>query len=152
MSAIVMEIEEILKYLPHRSPFLLIDRVIEFTSCKSLTAIKNVSYNEPFFAGHFPGAPIMPGVLILESLAQAAAVFAIKSTEDQPKMANELYLFAGIDQARFKRVVKPGDQLRLEISMLRSKKSFLKVHAVATVGGETACSAELMSAKIGTKS
>lgn len=149
MTEVCMEIDEILRYLPHRPPFLLIDRVIEFTPLKMLTAIKNVTINEPFFQGHFPGNPIMPGVLILEALAQAGAIFALKTTETTAeKRENDLYLFAAIDNARFKRIVKPGDQLRLEIVLTKARKNFLKVNGTATVDGEIACTAELMSVKI----
>src|SRR5476649_2128587 len=108
-----MDIQKILECLPHSYPFLLIDRVVKLDVGKTLTAIKNVSYNEPFFTGHFPNEPIMPGVLILEALAQATCVLAIKSSEADPKKA--LYLFAGIDNARFKQIVRPGDQLVLEV-------------------------------------
>ncbi|MEO8400675.1 MAG: 3-hydroxyacyl-ACP dehydratase FabZ [Gammaproteobacteria bacterium] len=144
----VMDIHEILKYLPHRAPFLLIDRIIEIKEGESITAIKNVTMNEPFFVGHFPGLPVMPGVLILEALAQAAGVLAYKSTNTLPSDGT-LYLFAGIDNARFRRVVEPGDQLRLEIKLLRAKKEIWKLDAAAYVGDELACSAELLSARRG---
>lgn len=144
----IMDIEEILKYLPHRHPFLLIDRVVEFEEGQSLTALKNVTMNEPFFTGHFPGRPVMPGVLILEALAQAGAVLAYKSTNTLPS-DGVLYLFAGIDNARFRRVVIPGDQLRLEVKLIRSKQDIWKLGAAAYVDGELACSADLLCARRG---
>lgn len=144
----IMDIHEILKYLPHRSPFLLIDRIIEIELGKSIVALKNVTMNEPFFVGHFPELPVMPGVLILEALAQAAGVLAYKSTNTLPKDGT-LYLFAGIDNARFRRVVEPGDQLRLEVKLLRAKKGIWKLEGAAYVDGELACAAELISAQRG---
>ena len=142
----MMDIREIIKYLPHRYPFLLIDRVIDVQIGKSLTAIKNISFNEDYFNGHFPSNPIMPGVLILEALAQASCVLANKSA-DVNANGSSLYLFAGIDNARFKRVVEPGDQLRLEVQLNRQKQSIWKFTGVATVDGEIACEAELICAK-----
>lgn len=140
-----MDIQEILKWLPHRYPFLLIDRVIEFTLGKSLVAIKNVSFNEPFFVGHFPNQPVMPGVLILEALAQATCVLANKSFDDGPN--SKLYLFAGIDNARFKQMVKPGDQLKLEVELVKSKQGIFKFKGIASVDGQLACVADMISAK-----
>jgi 3-hydroxyacyl-[acyl-carrier-protein] dehydratase len=142
----VMDIHEILKYLPHRYPFLLIDRVIKIEMGKSLTAIKNVTINEAFFMGHFPQRPVMPGVLILEAMAQAGGVLAYKSTNTTPSDGT-LYYFAGIDKARFRRVVEPGDQLRLEVSVLRSKGEIWKLEGAAYVGDTLACSAEFLSAR-----
>jgi 3-hydroxyacyl-[acyl-carrier-protein] dehydratase len=133
--------------LPHRPPFLLVDRVIALEIGKSLVALKNVSMNEPYFVGHFPNQPIMPGVIIVEALAQAASILACKSTEKEHQKA-PLFLFAGIDNVRFKRMVVPGDQLRLEIELINMRKKFLKVQAVAKVNGEIACTAELMSATV----
>lgn len=144
----IMDIHEVLKYLPHRFPFLLIDRVIEMEEGKSLVALKNVTINEPFFVGHFPIRPVMPGVLIVEALAQAAGVLAYKSTNTSPEDGT-LYLFAGIDNARFRRVVEPGDQLRLEVKVLRSKSDIWKLEGVAQVDGEIACAAELLSVRRG---
>lgn len=141
----VMDIHEILKFLPHRYPFLLIDRVIEIDMGKSLVAIKNVTMNEMFFNGHFPNRPVMPGVLILEAMAQAGGVLAYKSTNSSPEDGT-LYYFAGIDKARFRRVVEPGDQLRLEVKVLRSKRDIWVLEGAAYVGDELACSAEFMSA------
>lgn len=142
----VMDIHEILKFLPHRYPFLLIDRVLEIDMGKSLIALKNVTMNESFFMGHFPGKPVMPGVLILEAMAQAGGVLAYKSTDTSPEDGT-LYYFAGIDNARFRRVVEPGDQLRLEVKVLRSKRDIWKLEGSAYVGDELACSAEFMSAR-----
>lgn len=144
-----MDIEEIINYLPHRYPFLLIDRVIEFNAGKSLVAIKNVTINEPYFNGHFPGRPIMPGVLILEAMAQATCILANKSpsitdTNDHQKY---LHLFAGIDNARFKRMVEPGDQLHLSVQLLRCKQGIWKFSGVATVDNEIVCSADMISAR-----
>ncbi len=138
-------IQEILKLLPHRYPFILIDKVVDFEPQKSLTAIKNVSINEPYFTGHFPENPIMPGVLILEALAQACVVFAFQTTKTMPS-DGVLYLFAGINKARFKRMVVPGDQLRLEVELVNHKRGIWKMFGKATVDGQLACSAELLSA------
>ncbi len=144
----VMDIHEILKYLPQRPPFLLIDRVVEIELGKSLVAIKNVTMNETFFMGHFPNRPVMPGVLILEALAQAGGVLAYKSSNTSPS-DGVLYLFAGIDNARFRRIVEPGDQLRLEVKILRSKQDLWKLEGTAYVDDAVACSAELLSARRG---
>lgn len=138
-----LDIYEILKYLPHRYPFLLIDRVIECIPGKLLVAIKNVSYNEPYFQGHFPGLPIMPGVLILESLAQATGVLAFKTTETLPS-EEAIYYFAGIDKARFKRPVGPGDQMRLEVELVRSLGRLWKFTGKVTVDGNLVASADVM--------
>jgi 3-hydroxyacyl-[acyl-carrier-protein] dehydratase len=143
----VMDIHEILKHLPHRSPFLLIDKVIEIVEGESLVAIKNVTINEPFFVGHFPSRPVMPGVLILEALAQAAGVLAYKSSHTTPEDGS-LFFLAGIDNARFRRVVEPGDQLRLEVKLARAKREMWKLDCAALVDGELACSAEILSARI----
>ncbi|HLB41384.1 MAG TPA: 3-hydroxyacyl-ACP dehydratase FabZ [Gammaproteobacteria bacterium] len=141
-----MDISEILKYLPHRYPFLLIDRVIEINQGKSLVALKNVTMNEAFFVGHFPNHPVMPGVLILEALAQAAAVLAYKSTNTSPR-DGVLYYFAGIDNTRFRRIVKPGDQLLLKVKVIRSKRDIWKLEGNAYVEDKLACSTEFMSAR-----
>ncbi len=141
----VMGMDEILNYLPHRYPFLLIDRVLAIEKGKSLVALKNVSMNESFFVGHFPGKPVMPGVLILEAMAQAGSVLAYKSTDTTPKDGT-IYYFAGIDNARFRRVVEPGDQLRLEVKVVKAKRDFWKLEGMAYVGDELAASAEFLSA------
>jgi 3-hydroxyacyl-[acyl-carrier-protein] dehydratase len=143
-----MDIHEILKYLPHRPPFLLIDRVIEIVEGESIVAIKNITMNEAYFVGHFPNRPVMPGVLILEAMAQAGGVLAYKSTNTLPS-EGVLYLFAGIDNARFRRVVEPGDQLRLEVKVIKYKRDIWKLEGSAYVGDELACSAELLSARRG---
>jgi 3-hydroxyacyl-[acyl-carrier-protein] dehydratase len=143
---LAMDIHEILKFLPHRYPFLLIDRVIEMELGKSLVALKNVTINEAFFNGHFPNRPVMPGVLILEAMAQAGGVLAYKSSNSTPSDGT-LYYFAGIDKARFRRVVEPGDQLRLEVKVLRKKRDIWKLEGFAYVKDELACSAEFMSAR-----
>ena len=138
-----MDIHEIMKYLPHRFPFLMLDRVELVEPGTRIVAIKNVTINEPFFPGHFPTRPVMPGVLILEAMAQAAAILSFKSADKMPD-ANSVYFFVGIDKARFKRPVEPGDQLRLEVHFERSIKSIWKYSAKAHVGEHVAAVAELM--------
>jgi 3-hydroxyacyl-[acyl-carrier-protein] dehydratase len=138
-----MDIHRILKRLPHRYPFLLVDRVLEFEKNVRIKALKNVTINEPFFSGHFPARPVMPGVLILESLAQAAALLSFESMDVEPGDDMVVY-FVGIDGARFKRPVEPGDQLVLEASIERAKSGIYKYKTRAVVGGETAAEAELM--------
>ncbi len=138
-----MTIHDILKFLPHRYPFLLVDRVLENKIGESILALKNVSYNEPFFQGHFPSAPVMPGVLILEALAQASGLLALSNPEWRPD-DESLYLFVGIDKARFKRQVSPGDQLILDVKLIRHKRGFGVFNATACVGEEVAATAELM--------
>lgn len=141
-----MIINDILKYLPHRYPLLLVDRVLTCEPKQSLTAIKNVTINEPFFIGHFPEQPIMPGVLILEALAQASALLAFNSLDEAVPPANLLLLFAGIDKARFKRTVIPGDQLHLQVTLLKQKRNIWMFEGSALVEQELAASAELMCA------
>lgn len=140
------DILEILEYLPHRYPFLLIDRVLDFESGKLLIGLKNVSYNEPFFQGHFPQRPIMPGVLILEALAQATGILAFK-TQNIKADKNSMYYLVGVDKARFKRPVGPGDQLFLHVSMERMTRGVGKFSAEAKVDGKLVAAAELMCAK-----
>lgn len=139
-----MDVNAILEYLPHRHPFMLVDRVLDYTPGERLTARKNVSYNEPFFPGHFQQQPIMPGVLILEALAQASAILAFKT---HGRQENCLYLFAGIDNARFKRQVIPGDTLTLEVEAIKERRGIGFYRCTAWVDGEIACSADLMCAK-----
>jgi len=134
-----MDIQEIMDTLPHRFPFLLVDRITEIEPGKRAVGIKNVTINEPFFAGHWPGQPVMPGVLILEAMAQVGGIFLLKSVEDTGKLA----FYGGIDRARFKRPVVPGDQLRIEAELTKRRGNIGKVNAVATVDGEVVCSGEL---------
>lgn len=140
-----MDIHKILKQLPHRYPFLLVDRVLSIDKGKTILALKNVTINEPFFEGHFPHRPVMPGVLMLEALAQAAALLAFDALDTSPD-ENSVYYFAGIDGARFKRPVEPGDQLMLQVELLRMKAGIFKFKARATVEGELAVEAELTCA------
>ena len=139
----LMDIHQIIKKLPHRYPFLLVDRVIEFEKDVRIKALKNVTINEPFFNGHFPNRPVMPGVLMLEALAQASALLSF-SSEGEVSDGSRLYYFAGIDGARFKRVVEPGDQLILESRIERKKAGIYKYATRATVNGELAVEAQLM--------
>lgn len=138
-----LDIYEVLKHLPHRYPFLLIDRVLEYVEDTSLVAIKNVTINEPFFQGHFPNRPVMPGVLVVEAMAQACGILSFRTQGTRPG-DNSIYLFVGIDKARFKRPVEPGDQLRIEVAIARKMHGIWKYTAEAKVDGELACSAELM--------
>lgn len=139
----MMDIHEILKQLPHRYPFLMVDRVLSIERGKTIRALKNVSINEPFFNGHFPHRPVMPGVLMLEAMAQAAALLSFDSMgmrlDDKT-----VYYFAGIDAARFKRPVEPGDQLIMDVELLRMKSGIFKFKGVTRVDGNVACEAELM--------
>jgi 3-hydroxyacyl-[acyl-carrier-protein] dehydratase len=139
-----LRIAEILKILPHRYPFLLIDRVLEVEGDKRLVALKNVTINEPFFAGHFPGAPVMPGVLTIEAMAQAGAIMGLlhSSPED---VKNALVFFMGIDEARFRRPIVPGDQLRIVVNVLRRKSVVWKMKGEVWVGEELAAEATLLS-------
>ncbi|MEK7261528.1 MAG: 3-hydroxyacyl-ACP dehydratase FabZ [Pseudomonadota bacterium] len=138
-----LDIHEVLKHLPHRYPFLLIDRVLDCIPDQSLTAIKNVTINEPFFQGHFPHRPVMPGVLILEAMAQASAILSFKSIGTLPNKES-VYYFVGVDKARFKRPVEPGDQLRIESRLARKVRGIWLFECSAYVGDELCCSAELM--------
>lgn len=138
-----MDIHEILKFLPHRYPFILVDRVIDYTAGKEIVALKNVTINEPFFSGHFPHHPVMPGVLIVEALAQAAAILTLR-TEDMQDKENALYYFVGIDGVRFKKPVTAGDQLMLKVSIERQIKGVWKYAARAEVDGKTVTDAKLM--------
>ena len=138
-----MDIHQILRQLPHRYPILLVDRVLDIEKGKKIRALKNISINEPFFTGHFPHRPVMPGVLMLEALAQAAALLAFDTLGVTPD-DKTVYYFAGIDGARFKRPVEPGDQLILEVELLRMKAGIFKFGARALVEGEMATEAELM--------
>ena len=139
----MMDIHKILKQLPHRYPLLLVDRVLELEKGVRIKALKNVSINEPHFQGHFPHRPVMPGVLMLEALAQAAALLAFDAAGVQVD-DNTVYYFAGIDAARFKRPVEPGDQLIMDVSLDRARAGIYKFKGVTRVGEEFACEAELM--------
>lgn len=138
-----MNIHEILEHLPHRYPILMVDRVLDVVPGERIVALKNVSINEPFFPGHYPHHPVMPGVLIVEALAQAAAILSFKTLGGKPD-DRSVYYFVGIDGARFKRPVSPGDQLILEVSILASKRGIWKFAAQAKVDGQVAAEAELM--------
>lgn len=140
-----MDIHEVLNHLPHRYPFLLIDRVLDCKPGESLVALKNVTFNEPFFTGHFPVRPVMPGVLILEALAQATGILAFRTTESQPS-DGYLYYFVGIDDARFKQPVEPGDQLILKVKLNRNVRNIWKFSAEAYVDDNVVASAEIMCA------
>jgi 3-hydroxyacyl-[acyl-carrier-protein] dehydratase len=139
----MMDIHEILKLLPHRYPFLLVDRVVALEKGKSIRSIKNVTINEPFFIGHFPHRPVMPGVLMLEAMAQTAALLSF-ATEGVTPDDKTVYYFAGVDGARFRRPVEPGDQLVMDVSLLRHKGGIFKFKGQARVGEDLACEAELM--------
>jgi 3-hydroxyacyl-[acyl-carrier-protein] dehydratase len=141
-----MDIHKIFQHLPHRYPFLLIDRVIDYKLGESLTAIKNVTVNEPFFQGHFPHRPVMPGVLIVEAMAQATGVLAFKTSAAQPDN-DSLYYLVGIDKARFKQPVEPGDQLLIEVKLLRTTRGVWMYSATASVEGKIVSSADLMCMK-----
>jgi 3-hydroxyacyl-[acyl-carrier-protein] dehydratase len=138
-----IDIHRIRKILPHRYPFLLIDRVLDYELHTRLQAVKNVSANEPFFQGHFPSRPVFPGVLILEAIAQASAILASEGLEDEPG-ENTIFLFAGIDKARFKRPVEPGDQLLIDVEQTAYKAKIWKYTARATVDGTLAASADII--------
>ncbi|WLR41613.1 3-hydroxyacyl-ACP dehydratase FabZ [Bacillus carboniphilus] len=135
----MFDIQQIKEIIPHRYPFLLVDQIIEFEEGKKAVGIKNVTMNEPFFPGHFPEYPVMPGVLMVEALAQVGAVVMLKKDENKGKIG----FFAGIDNCRFKREVKPGDQLRLEVEITRARGAIGKGKGTATVNGEVACEAEI---------
>ncbi|NND82460.1 MAG: 3-hydroxyacyl-ACP dehydratase FabZ [Gammaproteobacteria bacterium] len=137
------DIHEIRNHLPHRYPFLLVDRVVSAVPNESLVAYKNVTYNEPFFEGHFPSRPVMPGVLIVEALAQAAALMASYGSGEAPS-ESRVYYFTGIDKARFKRPVEPGDKLVFEVELVRQIKNMWKCKGVAKVDDQIAATAELM--------
>lgn len=144
MSERPLDTNEIIELLPHRYPFLLVDKVTDIVEGESLSAIKNVTINEPFFTGHFPGNPVMPGVLLVESLAQAGAILAYITTQTNPR--DSIFYLASVDNAKFKQMVKPGDQLQLKVSIMMRKKSFWKIHGEATVDGQVACSVDILSA------
>jgi len=138
-----MNINEVKNFLPHRYPFLLIDRVINLEVGKNLTAIKNVTFNEPHFAGHFPDQPIMPGVLIIEALAQATGILAFKSEVGKPQ-TGQIYMLVGVDKVRFKRMVEPGDQLEIYAEIITVKRGIWKFNCRASVEGKLVTSAEIL--------
>ena len=138
-----MDVYEVLSHLPHRYPMLMVDRVLECDPGKRIVALKNVSVNEPFFAGHFPGLPIMPGVLILEAMAQAAGILVFRSRGTKPDQ-NSAYYYVGIDSARFKKPVVPGDQLELEVHLLAHKQGFWKFSCLARVAGAVVTEAQIL--------
>ena len=141
----LMDIRGIMRSIPHRYPILLVDRVLEMEAGKRIVALKNVTINEPFFQGHFPGDPVMPGVLIVEAMAQAGAVLLLHDMEDRH---NKLVFFTGIDKARFRKAVTPGDQLRFTLEVLRLRSRASKMSAVAEVDGERVAEAEILSALV----
>jgi beta-hydroxyacyl-ACP dehydratase FabZ len=141
----LIDIRGIMAAIPHRYPFLLVDRIVEIEPAKRIVALKNVTANEPFFQGHFPGAPVMPGVLIVEALAQAGAVLLLRELPDR---AAKLVYFTGIDHARFRRTVVPGDQLRLAVEVLKLRPKNCKMRGAAEVDGRTVAEAELMCALV----
>ena len=138
-----MDVYEVMKHLPHRYPFLLVDRVLECTPGESVVAIKNVTINEPFFPGHFPQRPVMPGVLIMEAMAQASGMLAYR-TDPSLEQPGSLYFFVGMDKVRFKRQVEPGDQLRFEVDLVRTKRGMWMFSGKALVDGQVAASGDLM--------
>lgn len=144
MSEVTMDTNEIINLLPHRYPFLLVDKVTDYVEGESLTAVKNVTINEPFFTGHFPGNPVMPGVLLVESLAQAGAILAYLTTKTSP--TDSIFYLASVDNAKFKQMVKPGDQLHLSVHINMRKRSFWKIYGEATIDGQIACSVDILSA------
>jgi 3-hydroxyacyl-[acyl-carrier-protein] dehydratase len=141
----IMDIAQIMSILPHRYPFLLIDRILEMEPKSHIVALKNVTINEPHFAGHFPDYPIMPGVLVVEAMAQAGGALLLTEIPDHD---SKLMVFTGIDNARFRRPVVPGDQLRIEVSVLNWRTSAVKMRGVATVEGKVACEATIMCALV----
>ncbi|SES84904.1 3-hydroxyacyl-ACP dehydratase FabZ [Thalassotalea agarivorans] len=141
----VIDIEEIQTLIPHRYPMLLVDRVLDWESGKSLHAIKNITFNEPVFQGHFPSFSIFPGVMILEALAQATGILGFKTHQDQA--GKELYLFASIDNARFKKPVVPGDTMHLHVEFIKERRGMWKFYGEAKVDGKVVCSADLMCAR-----
>jgi len=139
-----LDIKAIRRFLPHRYPFLLIDRVLSYDPFRSIVAVKNISINEPYFQGHFPPKPIMPGVLIIEAMAQAAALLGCLSTDEVTKQGN-LYYLVGVDNVRFRRPVEPGDQLMLDVRFEKERRNIWKFTATATVGGRLIASADLLT-------
>jgi len=146
-SAVTMDVHDILRLLPHRHPFLLVDKVLACTPDRSISVVKNVTYNEPFFPGHFPNRPIMPGVLILEAMAQATGLLAFYSRGETPNDGTMYYL-VGVDKARFKKPVEPGDQLILDITLDRRIRDIYRFIGEGRVGSEVVCTAEFLTTKM----
>ncbi len=139
-----LDVQEIMRYLPHRYPFLMLDKVTHYEVGKTLTAVKNVTVNEPFFQGHFPQKAVMPGVMILEAMAQATGILGFKTENVPPDDNSSLYYFVGIDKARFKQVVVPGDRLDIEVELVRARRGIYSFNGKALVDGKVVCTAELM--------
>jgi beta-hydroxyacyl-ACP dehydratase FabZ len=142
----MMDVKEILNYIPHRYPFLLVDRIVEIHGDEKIVGIKNVSFNENFFQGHFPNRPVMPGVLICEAMAQVGAIFAHDARGG--KEDNKVFMLTGLDNVKFKRPVEPGDQLRMELTILKRRGSFWKMQGVATVDGKLVAQAEISAMEV----
>jgi beta-hydroxyacyl-ACP dehydratase FabZ len=142
----MLDVKEILNYIPHRYPFLLVDRIVEIHGDEKIVGIKNVSFNENFFQGHFPNRPVMPGVLICEAMAQVGAIFAHDARGG--KEDNKVFMLTGLDNVKFKRPVEPGDQLRMELTILKRRGSFWKMQGVATVDGKLVAQAEISAMEV----
>jgi beta-hydroxyacyl-ACP dehydratase FabZ len=142
----MLDVKEILNYIPHRYPFLLVDRITEIHGDEKIVGIKNVSFNENFFQGHFPNRPVMPGVLICEAMAQVGAIFAHNARGGRDD--NKVFVLTGLDNVKFKRPVEPGDQLRMELTILKRRGSFWKMQGVATVDGKLVAQAEISAMEI----
>lgn len=139
-----LDVQEIMRYLPHRYPFLMLDKVVDFEVGNYLKAVKNVTINEPFFQGHFPQKPVMPGVMILEAMAQATGILGFKTENVPPDDNSSLYYFVGIDNARFKQIVVPGDCLEMTVEFVRSRRGIYSFSGKAYVDGKVVCTADLM--------
>jgi beta-hydroxyacyl-ACP dehydratase FabZ len=142
----MLDVKEILNYIPHRYPFLLVDRIVEIHGDEKIVGIKNVSFNENFFQGHFPNRPVMPGVLICEAMAQVGAIFAHNARGG--RVDNKVFVLTGLDNVKFKRPVEPGDQLRMELTILKRRGSFWKMQGVATVDGKLVAQAEISAMEV----
>jgi beta-hydroxyacyl-ACP dehydratase FabZ len=142
----MLDVKEILNCIPHRYPFLLVDRIVEIHGDEKIVGIKNVSFNENFFQGHFPNRPVMPGVLICEAMAQVGAIFAHNARGGRDD--NKVFVLTGLDNVKFKRPVEPGDQLRMELTIVKRRGSFWKMHGVATVDGKLVAQAEISAMEV----
>jgi beta-hydroxyacyl-ACP dehydratase FabZ len=143
----MLDVKEILNYIPHRYPFLLVDRIVEIRGDEKIVGIKNVSFNENFFQGHFPNRPVMPGVLICEAMAQVGAIFAHNARGGRDD-DNKVFMLTGLDNVKFKRPVEPGDQLRMELTIVKRRGSFWKMQGVATVEGKLVAQAEISAMEV----